>query len=245
MPEHRIERRTAEDEPTIGLEPPPELAPPPMLARGIGSGEREPLPCPACGYDLRGLRSGVCSECGTLIDESAVREAREINAGLRRRRLFKRDGLAWRAAEAVAPLGSRRAWGGRGISALVLAGLAVGSIVGLAAGGTDGLLAYLGYAAIAVVGAWLIFGVLSLVWLGFDQTVPVMLGQVAAAIVPTTAAAQLIMLVGGPMAPLFSLVAVVVLVVLLMEIADLDPAEALIAGGVVWIGVTYLSIAWG
>ena len=43
----------------------------------------EPLPCPLCGYDLRGLPAGRCPECGHGFDPEALRA--EIDA-LRRRR---------------------------------------------------------------------------------------------------------------------------------------------------------------
>lgn len=108
--------------------------------------EAKPLPCPQCRYDLRGLRSDVCPECGLKLTYGARRKAEDLRAGVK-----------------------EHSWVDRKAVVLALIGLAVSAAVMWSQFEAVGLVVFaIDFAATLVIG-WVVFLVCSMLWIGFDQ----------------------------------------------------------------------------
>ena len=116
------------------------------IAPSEAAKQLEPLPCPQCKYDLSGLRSDRCPECGKLLTRAAVRQAENIRDGVNDSNWF--DGRAM---------------------TLAAVGLTIGATVWAFNGGTLGLAAFGVYFTYNVIIGWLTFFFCSMLWIGFDQ----------------------------------------------------------------------------
>lgn len=163
------------------------------------------LPCPQCGYDLRGLRNDRCPECGLVLNYAAVRQAEN-----------KRDGVndsSWFDGKAVA---------------MVIAGLAVGAAVwGFQFGWLVGVTAFgLDFAFTVVIG-WVIFFLCSVMWIGFDQPLRMTMVQILGAFGLYSGIAALLSLVPIPGIVTF-FVGAAILVGLLSERLEIDIQDAIV-----------------
>ncbi|MEM8757330.1 MAG: hypothetical protein AAGF47_06070 [Planctomycetota bacterium] len=164
MPEHRIEKTSRDDEDLLDLASEDEKSPPPALSRPPSDPElaamnAKKLPCPTCGYELRGLQRGVCPECGTKLGFSTLSKAKAKQAG--------RSASAWfdRKAAVYAVLGM--------VAGAATWAIAEDPVVGPLAFGVDFVL--------TVAVGWVVFFVCSLMWIGFDQPLRMTLVQVVGA----------------------------------------------------------------
>lgn len=175
------------------------------------------LPCPDCGYDLRGNRSGVCPECGLRLTSSAYRRA----AAKRDRKVSDSPYFAPGMVLAVSlPVGL-------GIAAL-LGALDPGSL------GVLGEMAYfVGAVVVSVVAGWVVFFGASAMWIGWSQTLPVTMVQTAAAFTAYACIAMVLDLVPIPLLPW--LAQVLCLLGLLSSLLDIDTRDAIIVAFVSWL----------
>lgn len=163
------------------------------------------LPCPKCGYDLRGLRSDRCPECGKVLNYTAIRQAEN-----------KRDGIndsAWFDGKAIA---------------MAAVGLTVGAAVyGLREDGLVGVAAFgLDFSFTVVIG-WVIFFLCSVTWIGFDQPLRMTMVQIVGAFGLYSGIAALLMLVPIPGIVTF-FVGAAILVGLLSERLEIDLQDAIV-----------------
>lgn len=166
--------------------------------------QTQALPCPQCGYDLRGLRSDRCPECGKVLNATAIRQAEH-----------KRDGIndsTWFDAKAVAMAGV-----GLAIGATIW-WLEVGSWLGVAAFGVD-------FVTTVVIG-WLVFFVCSVIWIGFDQPLRMTVIQMVGAFGLYTGIVSVLALIPIPGIVTFFLGAAI-LVGLLSERLEIDLQDAI------------------
>lgn len=108
-----------------------------------------PLKCKQCGYDMQGLKSLTCPECGT---ENRLRSAK------RERELAESKRIA------------RKAW----ISPVIMTAVGLGitcSIVAAAEGG-PAVVGHLMNFGISLVIGFIVYFVCSLMWIGFDEPIP-------------------------------------------------------------------------
>ena len=178
--------------------------------------QEEPLLCPKCSYDLRGLRSDRCPECGKMLTQSAVRQAEN-----------KRDGIndsSWYDPRAVlfAAVG------------LVMGGTAWGLFEGPA-----GVLQFAVYFAVTVVIGWVVFFVCSVMWIGFDQPLRKTIVQMIGAYGLYSGVASVLELVPIPGIITF-FVSMAVLVSLLSEMLDIDLQDAIVISLIVIIAKVVL-----
>lgn len=109
----------------------------------------EPLKCKKCGYELRGLNSLTCPECGTVNQLRTAKRERELAESKRQ---------------------ARKAWISPVIMTIV--GLSVSSgIVAMASGGPE-VVGHLISFAMTLVIAGVVYFVCSLLWIGFDEPLP-------------------------------------------------------------------------
>jgi hypothetical protein len=181
--------------------------------------QNEPLPCPGCKYDLRGLRSDRCPECGKLLTQAAVRQAKNIRDDV--------NDSSWYDRRAV-------------LSAVV--GLFLGGLVwGLTEGSVLGVVQFAAYLSVTVIIGWVVFFACSVVWIGFDQPLPKTFVQTAGTYGLYSGIAAVLMLVPLPGFVMF-FVGLVVLVSLMSEMLDIDLQDAIIVSLIVAV-VQSLSIA--
>ena len=152
MPEHRIERSSPGEEDILGLETEEPAVPHPALARpprdpALAAAARKPLPCTKCGYDLRGLRGGVCPECGTAVKPTPLAGAQRFQTGVSQSSWLDRSALIW---------------GGIGLAI----GLGVYAVLFDPIAGP--LVFAVDFVATVVIG-WAVFLICSMLWIGFDQ----------------------------------------------------------------------------
>ena len=186
-----------------------ELAPEEVVKpvkRWISPGEvakqEKTLLCPECSYDLRGLRSDRCPECGKMLTQSAVRQAEN-----------KRDGVK-----------DSNWFDGRALS-LAAVGLATGGTVWWFAYGGLGIPAFGAYFLFTVVIGWLTFFGCSVMWIGFDQPLRKTVVQTVGAfgVYAGVAAAFALLPVPGIVG---FFVSAVVLIWMLSELLDIDFQDA-------------------
>ena len=108
--------------------------------------DAKPLPCPECGYDLRGLRDGVCPECGQKLTYSVIRKAQDKRAGVKDPSGFEMKFVL-----------------------MAIVGLALSAAIGWGIDGAAGVLALGIDFVFTVVIGWVVFFVCSVAWIGFDQ----------------------------------------------------------------------------
>lgn len=164
MPEHRIEKSSSHEEDILDLEPEAPVEPHPALSRpqrdpALAAQAKKPLPCPKCGYDLRGLRGRVCPECGATLNPSKLAASRDPRSGVEQSEWFDRSAVTW------------------GVIGLVM-GL---SVYAISAGATVGPLVFaIDFVATVAIG-WAVFLFCSLVWIGFDQPLRMTMVQLTGA----------------------------------------------------------------
>jgi hypothetical protein len=108
-----------------------------------------PLKCKKCGYDLSGLKSLTCPECGTLNHLRTVKRERELAESKRQAR------KAW-----IAPV------------IMFVVGLSISTGIVALAGGGPAVLAHLVSFGLTLVIAGVVYFVCSLLWIGFDEPLP-------------------------------------------------------------------------
>lgn len=184
--------------------------------------------CVKCGYDLAGLKSPRCPECGTLNSPRARRRARD-----------DRDARAVERTEYTKPL------------IMFAAGLAISSAITAGVGdGVQAILWYLiGYALYVPAGTGAFF-VCCLLWIGFDAPMHLTALRLAAVYAVTDAVAGVMGFVPLPIIPM--LVVLFTYIGLLMDLLDLDVQDAvivavatsLIQAGVVVVVTMYRMDLW-
>ncbi|MBN4082598.1 hypothetical protein JYS44_00005, partial [Phycisphaeraceae bacterium AH-315-B13] len=174
--------------------------------------QEKSLLCPKCSYDLRGLRSDRCPECGKMLTQTAVRQAEN-----------KRDGIndsSWYDPRAVL---------------FAIVGLVIGGTVwGIAAGSITGVYQFAGYFGITVVIGWVVFFVCSVMWIGFDQPLRKTVVQIIGAYGLYSGVASVLELIPLPGIITF-FIAMAVLVSLLSEMLDIDLQDAIVISLIVII----------
>ena len=166
--------------------------------------DAKPLPCPQCRYDLRGLRSDICPECGLKLTYGARRRAQDLREGK------KSD-----------------AWFDRKAVVMALIGLAVSALVMWFRAGATGLVVFGIDFVFTVVVGWLVFFVCSIVWIGFDQPLRTTVLQTIGAFGFFAGVAVLLNLVPLP-GLITSLIAFAVLAGVLSDLLELDFQDAAI-----------------
>jgi hypothetical protein len=199
----------------------PDLPPPP----------KPPRPCAKCGYDLVGLKTARCPECGT------------INSRLKRGELNERQTLR---RMYLVPL----ALTGIGLALVVLIKFAIGAIVGtsvvtspLVAGG-EAVLGYLVLFPITLVVGFIVYVVCSLMFIGFDEPLGVTFLRLGAVYALTDVVQAII----RPL-PIVSwfwvswLIVGTIYVGLLMQIMELDIEDAWIVAVITFL-VKLVAAVW-
>lgn len=164
MAEHRIEPSSGDDG-ILDLAPEEAPSPHPALTRPpadpkLAAAAAQPLPCPGCGYDLRGLRGGACPECGKRLTYSTIRTAEQRRAGRTQSTWFDRTAAIW---------------GGVGV-------LVAGAVYGLTHEPASAALLALAVFLVATIAVgWVVFFACSMMWIGFDQPLPKTVVQLAGA----------------------------------------------------------------
>lgn len=177
-----------------------------------------PRPCPECGYDMRGVLSGRCPECGTGVTPSRLERAA-------RRKERKATETEWFGPLALLV-------GGVAVSALVygLQGAGFGGLTGAV-----GILALLGIKlAVFIAAGWIVFFGLSLWWFGFGHSLPITVLQVSA----VYAGAEAVGALAGWLIPLPVIpwgVSVLALMGLLCKVLELDYQEAVAVAMLSWL----------
>ncbi len=178
--------------------------------------DAKPLPCPECGYDLRGLREGVCPECGLKLTYSVMRRAQDARAGIR-------------------PAG--------GIDTKSILMAAVGlALSGLIGGFTDGMAGVLALAVdfvFTVTIGWFVFFVCSIAWIGFDQPLRTSIFQTIGAFGMFAGIWAVMTLVPVP-GLVRSVVGFLILTGLLADALDIDYQDA----GIIAIVVSVMKFAF-
>lgn len=167
--------------------------------------------CSKCGYELSGLKTSRCPECGTL------------NLPPRRAEQERRA-----AADTV-----RDAYLKPAIMAVV--GCAIAAAVMGATEGTDAVVGYaILFAASYVVGL-VVFWACSLIWIGFDAPMHLVALQLAGVYGVTDAASSLVDLI--PVMPAFLgwIIVATVYIGLLMEVMEIELQDAVILGFVTFV----------
>ncbi len=192
----------------------------PIKPSGLDAGK--PMPCPHCGYDLRGTPGQPCPECGNKVSQTRIRAERE-----RLERKFHQQ--AWFPSVLTIAIG---------IAAIILAsGYAGSSTGGGAAGATGYILYWMISLAISVVVGWVVYPVLAFLWIGWSSSIPTTALQLAGAYAGATATLAVLELTGLPIIPLLTSTAV--LIGLLCKLMDVDQndavALAVISWGIKWM----------
>lgn len=174
--------------------------------------------CTKCGYDLAGLKTSRCPECGTL-NLPPRRAEQEAKAA----RETVRDAYLKPALMAVV-------------------GCAVAAAVTGADGGAEAVVEYAVLFAISYIVGLAVFWVCSVMWIGFDAPMHLVALQLAGVYGVTDAASSLVNLV--PFLPTFIgwIIVVTVYVGLLMEVLDLELQDAVILGLVTFIVKVVIAI---
>lgn len=131
------------------------IARPPARPAGVTKQAGPELRCPACGYSMKGLRSLRCPECGKAISASALGKAQDAGVDAQRREMR--------------------------LLALMLAVGLLGSL-GIMFGlhGWEGAVGYLVVFAISVPAGLAAYFICCLLWVGFDEPLPMVAFKLAA-----------------------------------------------------------------
>lgn len=163
-----------------------------------------PPKCKKCGYELRGLKSLTCPECGTLNHLRTAKRERELAESKRQAR------KAW-----IAPV------------IMTVVGLSISTgIVALAGGGPE-VLAHLMSFGLTLVIAGVVYFVCSLLWIGFDEPLPMtalrLMGVVALGDIGFT-------LVGlSPFRPIYIwIIPTIIYCAILAQVMEVDYEDAVI-----------------
>lgn len=172
--------------------------------------------CVKCGYEMRGLKTPRCPECGTINSHA-----------LRRKHMLETDH------------GFRESYLRPAIYGAV--GLAVILLVAALGGGWAGVGGHLVVVMGRVVAGAIAFVVCGLIWLGFEAPLPVIAARVAGVAVLASAAAD----VGGlvPFLGLGVVVPVLIYPALLLDLFDMENSDAAIVTlvtGLVYLGLWLL-----
>lgn len=172
------------------------------VAPSQAAANAKPLPCPKCRYDLRGLRSDVCPECGLNLTHRARRDAQNL-----------RDGI------------NPRAWFDRKAFIMAVLGLATSAAVWGTVDGVDGLIVFGIDFAFSVVVGWLVFIACSMLWIGFDQPLRTTLVQTIGAYGGFVGVWALLSLLPVPMLVL-SVIGFLILLGMLADALDIEYQDA-------------------
>ena len=189
-----------------------------------------PIPCPSCGYDLRGNAFGRCPECGKVITLSALRHAKA------KRKQTWRDSPAIVAALCVT-IGTGVALLTQGVSAAITGDSPLEMMV------------FMGiFLAVSLVVACVVYFLCAAMWIGWSQNVGTTMLQVCAAYGLSFGAGALLGQIPFPFLPWFA--SVVILIGLLIKFLEIDIRDAAIVAVLVWvarsgIGLIVAILMWG
>lgn len=140
----------------------PETAPTPAPVARSGAAVREAqkpagpeLRCPSCGYSMKGLRSLRCPECGKAVSASAIGKTKDAGVDAQRNEM-------------------------RHLTIMLLVGLAGSIGLMLAMRGWEGAVGYLIVYAISVPAGLAAYFICCLLWVGFDEPMPIVAYKLAA-----------------------------------------------------------------
>jgi len=206
--------------------------PPPAGTLMADKPKHLPRPCKKCGYDLTGLKTAKCPECGT------------INPGRLRHRETEKQTLR---KMYIQPLIMTAI----GMAVAVVAYAIIGSLSGGATSGVGGVVAYLIYFALSLPLGFITYVVCSMIFIGFDEPLGVTLVRLAAVYAVTDACAAI--LSGIPFVSWITWpLQAAVYLGLLMQIMELDWEDAwlvaavtfivhaILGAAIYWVIMTYL-----
>lgn len=163
-----------------------------------------PLKCKECGYELRGLKSLTCPECGTLNRLRTVRRERELAESKRQ---------------------ARKAWSSPIIMAVV--GVSISTGVVALAGGGPAVLEHLISFGLTLVIAGVVYFVCSLLWIGFDEPLPMTALRLTGAVALGDIGFTLVSL--SPFRPFYIwIIPTIIYCVILAQVMEVDYEDAVI-----------------
>ena len=178
--------------------------------------DAKPLPCPECGYDLRGLRDGQCPECGLKLTYSVMRRAQDLRAGVKPQGGFERKPIY-----------------------MATVGLLLSGSVWWMSAGDAGLVAFGVDFVFTVTIGWLVFFLCSIAWIGFDQPLRTTFVQTVGALGMFAGIWSVMMLIPVP-GLIRSVLGFFILMGLLGDALDIDYQDA----GIIAIIVSVLKFAF-
>lgn len=175
--------------------------------------------CPHCGYSMKGLRSLKCPECGKTVSPSRLGRPRDL-------------GVATQRAEL------------RSTAIMLIVGLASAFTMYSISAGWAGAVTYAIIFAISVPAGLIAYFLCCLIWIGFDEPLPIVAFKLAAiyAVVDALAAALSFI-------PLFglglfnTLVTLIAYTSLLMSRLELDSGDAVAVAFVTFLVKVAMAIA--
>lgn len=189
---------------------------PPPRASAMPVAKPAPLPCPDCGYELRGTRLDRCPECGKVITSGVLNRISNKSKVNLWRDVYK-EPVLWAA---------------------------FGTAVGMTAWGIDmglmGLLAFLVYGLFLVATGWVIFLICSLIWIGFDQPLHTIAVQLAGVYLGVSGISVLTDLIPIPLIPW--LINLAFLIGLLQKLLDIDTNDAIAVAIFVNLGRVFIVV---
>jgi len=197
---------------------------PPPVKSAMPMPKVVPLPCPDCGYELRGTRLDRCPECGKVITTGVLNRITNRQRTHLWRDLY-REPVLWAAFGTAVGL---TGWG-----------MTLGPV---------GLLMFLMYSTFTLIVGWVVYLICSLLWIGFDQKLHTIAVQLAGVYLGSAGLSVLVnLLIPIPVIPW--IINWFVLLGLLQRILDIDRHDAwgvaMLVGGLQWFILVVLFVQFG
>lgn len=177
--------------------------------------DAKPLPCPECGYDLRGLRDDTCPECGLKLTYGVMRRAQDARSGVRPPSGIDKKSII-----------------------MAVIGLTLSAAIGWLSNGSTGFLSLGADFVLTVAIGWVVFFVSSIAWIGFDQPLRTTLLQTIGAFGMFAGIWAVMTLIPVP-GLVRSVIGFLILTALLADALDIDYQDA----GIIAIVVSVMKFA--